>query len=277
MNPLALLAPFAGAFGLAIGSFLNVVAYRVPNDLSVVSPASACPGCHAEIQGRDNIPVVSWLMLRGRCRNCGMAISPRYPAIELLTGLAFVVVALFFAPAIFTAPTALAAAGHAVTLIALCYLAAISIALAAIDIDVQRLPDKIVLPSYLVGIVLLGTAGALAGDLTALLTAAIGGAAAYLFYFLLAFIYPAGMAFGDVKLAGVLGLFLGFLGVPQLVVGIAAGFVLGGLYGIGLLVARRAGRKSGIPFGPWMIAGAWVGALAGVPVAGLYLSLVGLA
>jgi leader peptidase (prepilin peptidase)/N-methyltransferase len=162
-------------------------------------------------------------------------------------------------------------------LIAYLYLAAVSIALALIDLDVRRLPNSIVLPSYLVGIALLGAASILSGDYMALLRAGIGLAALWAAYLALALAYPGGMGFGDVKLAGVLGLFLGYLGWGELVIGAFAAFLLGGLFGIGLLLTRRASRKSGIPFGPWMLTGAWAGILFGGPLWNGYLSLLGVA
>ena len=266
---------FAGVFGLSIGSFLNVVAYRVPAGLSVVRPASACPGCGAEIRSRDNVPVLGWVMLRGHCRDCDMKISPRYPIVEAVTGLAFVLVALGFVPAIAAATSGLALASALVTMVAFLYLAAISVVLAIIDIDVKRLPDAIVLPAYLIGTVMLTTAALLGGNAAALLPAAIGGAAMFLFYGIL-WLVSGGMGKGDVKLAGVLGIYLGYLGWAQLAVGAAAAFVLGGVFGIVLLIARRSGRKSKIPFGPWMILGAWIGIVAGVPIATAYLNFAGI-
>ena len=161
-------------------------------------------------------------------------------------------------------------------LIAYLYLAAVSVVLALIDIDTHTLPNRIVIPGYAVGAVLLGASGLLAGDFGALASAAIGAAAMFLLYFVLVLAYPRGMGMGDVKLAGVLGLFLGYLGWGPLVVGAFAAFLLGGLFSIGLLITRKAGRKSGIPFGPWMLAGAWVGIFFGKELAVGYLRLVGL-
>ena len=161
-------------------------------------------------------------------------------------------------------------------LVAFLYLAAISVALALIDLDTHTLPNRIVLPSYVVVIVLLGTASVLAGNYDQLLGAGIGMAALWLAYLAMALAYPGGMGFGDVKLAGLLGLFLGWLGWGTLIVGGFAAFLLGGLFSIGLLVARKAGRKSGIPFGPWMLIGAWVGIFFGEYIAMGYLTLVGL-
>jgi leader peptidase (prepilin peptidase)/N-methyltransferase len=262
--------------GLAIGSFLNVVAYRVPLGLSVVAPPSSCPGCGSAIEARDNIPLVSWVVLRGKCRHCAEPISARYPIVEAITGVAFIAASVRFLPAITEAGSTASLVSGAIVLVAFLYLAASSVALAAIDIDVHRLPNRIVLPSYIVGAVLLTAAGAVGGDLVAVARAAAGAGILVVFYLLLAIIKPGGMGMGDVKLAGVLGLYLGYLGWEQLLVGSAAAFLLGGIFGVVLLAARRAGRGSGIPFGPWMIAGAWIGIFAGEQLVGAYLAAVGL-
>ena len=268
-----------GVFGLLIGSFLNVVVYRVPAKRSIVSPPSACPHCGAPIRWADNIPVVSWIVLRGKCRDCGAPISVRYPLVELGTGVFFAGVALWF---LLTQVRRLAWSciptwvAPVLALIAYLYLAAVSIALALIDLDTRTLPNRIVLPSYLVGAALLGASGFLAGDLTALATAATGAAALFLFYFLLALVYPRGMGMGDVKLAGLLGLFLGFLGWQAIVVGAFAAFVLGGIFSIVLVAMRRASGKTAVPFGPWMLLGAWLGILFGSDIMGTYLGLFGI-
>lgn len=268
----------AGVVGLVIGSFLNVVVYRVPLGLSVVQPRSACPGCATPIAARDNVPLLSWVLLRGRCRQCAEPISPRYPLVEALTSALFVLAALPSAIALDGAATATpqVLVADVLVLLAFLYLAAISIALAAIDLDVHRLPDALVLPGYAVGAVLFLAADLLRGDLVSIGTAAAGAGAGALLYAFLWFVKPGGMGLGDVKLAGVLGLFLGQLGVAQLTAGIAAGFLLGGVFGVVLIVTGRAKRGTGIPFGPWMLAGAWVGVAAGAPLAAGYLRLVGL-
>ncbi len=259
----AFTTPAAVVVGLMIGSFLNVVVWRVPRGESIVSPPSACPRCEHPIRARDNIPLISWLALRGRCRDCSEPISPRYPLVEALTGAFFGSAAWF--------------AGLSWTLPAMLYLVAIGVALALIDLDVHRLPDAIVLPSYLVGLLLLGLAAwnpGGAADWWALIRALIGGAAMLAVYLVLVLIYPTGMGLGDVKLAGVLGLYLGFFGWGSLLSGFFAPFLLGGLFAIGLLVAGRVGRKSGIPFGPWMVLGAFVGIFAGRQIGEWYLSLL---
>lgn len=261
-----------GVFGLAIGSFLNVVVYRVPRGLSVVRPASACGSCGHPVRRYDNIPLVSWLVLRGRCRDCGARISVRYPLVELAGAALFVVVGLRFVP-----PMLNENIGTGIlALLAFLYLAAISLALGIIDAETHRLPNAIVLPAYAVGAVLLTAASALSGDWAALIPAAIGMAGLALLYLVMALVRPGGMGMGDVKLAGVLGLFLGWLGWSQLAVGAIAAFLLGGLFGIAVLLTRRGGRTTAVAFGPWMLAGAWLGILFGVPIADLYLSLFGL-
>jgi len=259
---MVLLHVLVGLLGLAIGSFLNVVIWRVPRGQSVVSPPSHCPSCGQEVRSRDNVPVISWLLLRGRCRDCREPISVRYPLVEAATSAAFVATSLRF--------------GLDAALPAFLYLAAISVALALIDIDTQRLPNAIVLPSYVVGLVLLGAAAVAQGSYGDLLRAGLGMAALYGFYFGLALLYPAGMGFGDVKLAGVLGLYLAWLGWAELIAGGFLGFLLGGVVGGVLMAVRRAGRKSKIPFGPFMLGGAFIAVLWGGALADLYLdSLLG--
>jgi len=282
----ALIAVLAGLLGLAVGSFLNVVVWRIPQGASVVSPPSACPVCAHPIRARDNIPVLSWLLLRARCRDCGTPISARYPLVEAATALAFAGVAVSVlrsvgrpegsSPGGQLSPDALPELPALLLLPALLYLAAITIALALIDLDTHTLPNRIVLPAYPIGVLLLVVATIASGDWGDLLRASIGAAALFAFYLVLVLVYPGGMGLGDVKLAGVLGLFLGYLGWPALIIGAFAAFVLGGLYAIVLLVTRRVARTGGIPFGPWMLAGAWVGILGGTPLAHSYLTLVGL-
>ncbi|WP_431837221.1 prepilin peptidase [Cellulomonas sp. Y8] len=262
MSLTVLLALLAGVLGLAVGSFLNVVVWRVPRGQSVVRPSSACPRCGHAIRSRDNVPVLSWLLLRGRCRDCGEPISIRYPLVEGVTGVVFAVLTLVV--------------GATWALPAVLYVAAVGVALTLIDLDVHRLPDRIVLPSYPVVAALLVLASWNPGgeaDWGALVRAAIGGVGLFLFYFAAAFAYPRGMGFGDVKLAGVLGMLLAWFGWGTLAVGAFGAFVLGGLFAVGLLVAGRAQRKSGIPFGPWMIGGALLGLLVGESLWSVYLSL----
>lgn len=259
------LAVLAGVVGLAVGSFLNVVVWRVPRGESVVRPASACPGCSTPIAARDNVPLVSWLLLRGRCRTCACAISARYPLVEASTAVLFSVTAAWAA-----------SEGQLALLPALLYLVAIGVALALIDLDVRRLPDAIVLPSYVVVAVLLGGAALVQQDPAAAVRALVGGVLLWLLYFVLCVARPGGMGFGDVKLAGILGAYLGYAGWSALVVGAFAAFLLGGAAGAALVVSRRAGRRSSLPFGPFMLAGAALGLVAGASLAQWYLQVSGL-
>ena len=266
-----------GIFGLVIGSFLNVVIYRVPNGMSLVRPASTCPKCGSAIKGYDNVPVLSWLLLRGKCRNCKSGISARYPAVEVGTAVFFAVVAAVLTATVVANPTPAATVAQVIQIAAFLYLSAVTVALTMIDIDTHTLPNSIVLPGYIVGIVMFTAASVIGGDYTSLIRAGIGMVGLGAIYFVIALIYPGGMGFGDVKLAGVLGLFLGWTGWGALAVGAFSAFLLGGLFGIGLIIFRGAKRKSGIPFGPWMLGGAWLGVFFGNQIWNGYLSLMGLA
>lgn len=266
----------AAVFGSLIGSFLNVVVYRVPAGRSVVKPPSACGSCGARIRAWDNVPVLSWLMLRGKCRDCRAGISSRYPLVELGAAVFFAAVTLHFLPSMEASGSTWDAVGSVLALVAFLYFASISIALALIDLDTHKLPNAIVLPAYIVGALLLGAASLAGGQPVALLTAAVGALSLGSVYLLLALVYPGGMGFGDVKLASVIGLFLGWLGWDVLIVGSISAFLLGGLFGVALLVSRAATAKSGVPFGPWMLAGAWIAIFAGAEIANGYLGLFGL-
>jgi leader peptidase (prepilin peptidase) / N-methyltransferase len=257
--PQSMLLCVAGLLGLAVGSFLNVVIYRVPRGESLMRPASHCPHCEAEVRNRHNIPVIGWLLLRGRCADCAAPISGRYPLVEAGTAALFVAVGARF--------------GWSWELPAYLYLAAVAVALAAIDLDIMRLPDKIVLPSYGVALLLLIPAAIAAHSLHAATRGLIAAAVLYAFYWILA-ILPRGMGGGDVKLAPLLGLYLGWLGWSSVAVGAFAGFLLGGLVGIALIATRRAGRKSRIAFGPYMLAGALLAVFLATPIADWYASLL---
>lgn len=260
----ATLVILAAIFGVVIGSFLNVVIYRVPRGESVVTPRSHCPACDRPIRPRHNVPIVSYLVLRGRCADCGNRISPRYPLVEAATGL------------LFGATTAWAlASGHSAMLGALLYLAGAGVALAAIDLDVHRLPNAIVLPSYPVVAVLLTAAAWSTGDWWALGRAGIGAAALFAFYLLLVLVYPAGMGWGDVKLAGVLGGVLAYVSWSALVVGAFAGFVFGAMVAVGVIATRRGTGKTALPFGPFMLLGVAAGIALGGDIASAYWGVLG--
>jgi leader peptidase (prepilin peptidase)/N-methyltransferase len=247
--------------GLAIGSFLNVVIWRVPRGESIVSPPSHCPQCDAEIRGRDNIPVLSWLVLRGRCRDCGAHISARYPGVELLTGALFLVMTLAF--------------GLTWELPAYLYLTAVGVALAFIDLDTKRLPNVLTLPSYPIVAGLLIIPALVYDQWGDFGRAMLGGLALFAFYLVLALVYPAGMGMGDVKLAGPLGMGLAWLGWGEWLVGSFMAFLLGAFVGLGMMLFRGAGRKSAIPFGPFMLGGALLGILMGPAIADWYVGQLG--
>ncbi|PWJ47998.1 leader peptidase (prepilin peptidase) / N-methyltransferase [Quadrisphaera granulorum] len=262
MAPEPLLVTSAALLGLLVGSFLNVVVHRVPRGQSVAFPPSACPVCDHRVRARDNVPVLSWLLLRGRCRDCRARISARYPLVEAGTAVAFAVVT--------------AVVGLDWSLPAWLYLTAISVALALIDLDVHRLPDAIVLPSYPVSAVLLTVAALADHRPSALLGALLGAVVLGGIYLALHLARPDGMGLGDVKLAGLLGLHLGWLGWGELAVGGFLAFLLGGLVALPMVLAGRAGRSTALPFGPFMLAGAFAALLAGDALVGAYLDLAGL-
>lgn len=253
----ALLTVFCALLGLVIGSFVNVVIWRVPRAESVARPPSHCPSCDTPIAPRDNVPVLSWLLLRGRCRHCSTRISIRYPLVELATCGLFIAFAVRFGP-------------HAV-LPAFLYLAAVGVALAMIDLDVQRLPDVLTLPSYAVALVLLGIAAGAEGAGWPFARALIGMAVLFGFYAVLWLVYPAGMGLGDVKLSGVLGLYLGWLSWGALVVGAFSAFLVGAVVSVSVVLARGGGRKTKVPFGPFMLLGVLIAVFAGHPIAHAYL------
>ena len=207
-----------------------------------------------------NVPVLGWLLLRGRCADCAAPISVRYPLVELGTAALFVAVTARF--------------GWSAALPAWLYFAAIAVALALIDLDVLRLPNAIVLPSYLVVPALLVRPPWCERDWSAGLRGLVGMAVLFTFYLLLSLVYPGGMGFGDVKLAGVLGLYLGWLGWAPLAVGTFAGVPArrgrrGRADG-----RRRAGRKTALPFGPSMLAGALIALFAAAPITDWYTSIL---
>ena len=256
----ALVAAISGVFGLIIGSFLNVVIWRVPRKESVVTPASHCPSCDTPIAPHDNVPVASWLLLRGRCRHCGAGISWRYPFVELLTALLFGAVGARFA--------------DSWALPAFLLLTATLIALSAIDLAHYILPNRIVYPVGFASVVLLAFGSALEHDWGSFARACAGGAIAYSFFFVVHVISPRGMGFGDVRLSGVLGLYLGWLGWGELAAGLFLGFLYGALVGVAVMaVVGMRGRKYHIPFGPFLALGTLTIVLFGNPILDWYRGL----
>lgn len=248
----------ASGLGLIFGSFATVVAHRVPLNQPIVSGRSRCPHCENTIGALENIPVVSYLVLRGRCRHCGTPISPRYPLIELATGV-------LFGAAVYKFEVSLAAAVFAAFFWVL-------VLLTVIDLEHKLLPNRIVYPAFLFGFAGLAAAALIAGDADRLTDAALGSAIFGGFLFVVAFIYPAGMGAGDFKLAFVLGLFLGYAGgVAAVLAGMFLSFLLGGLVGVVVLAGRRGGRKTEVPFGPYLALGSTIAIFAGRSIADWYL------
>jgi leader peptidase (prepilin peptidase) / N-methyltransferase len=247
----------AGLAGLIFGSFATVVAYRVPRGETIVSGRSMCPSCGKQIAWYDNIPVLSYLLLRGKCRNCGVRISPRYLWIELATGASW----------------ALLVWRYGISFEIVVYLAFfwVLVVLTAIDLEHKLLPNKIVYPTFVASWIGLTAAAFVAGDLEPLKGAAFGALIFGGFLFTVAFIVPAGMGGGDVKLAFVLGTFLGYAGsIGVTLVGMFLSFLLGGIIGIGLML-RGSGRKAQVPFGPFLAAGTILAVLWGRSLLDWYL------
>lgn len=250
ISPAVLSGVGAGLFGAIFGSFLNVVVHRLPRRESLVHPGSRCPSCQTEIAVYDNVPVLSWVLLRGRCRGCQAAISARYPAVELLTALTFVGVVL--------------ARGVDPLLLIELPLAALLLTVAGIDLEHRIIPNRLLAPAAIYGVI--ASALLRPDELPEL---ALAGAGAFVFLLVAAVAYPGGMGMGDVKLAGVLGLYLGVSVLPALMGAFLAGSV------VGLAIIARYGaaaRKRGVPFGPFLALGGLVGLLAGPELIQVYLS-----
>jgi len=247
--PIALLP--AAVFGLVIGSFLNVVAHRLPARESLATPGSRCPSCETPIKPYDNIPVLSWLILRGRCRSCSEPIDVRYPLVEAATA------------ALFAAVVAVHHDNVPVLVLGL-VLVAFLVPLTLIDLDLRILPDRLIAPAAVLGLVL-GVALDLDGEVERLVAAVAAGA----FFFVAWYVRPGGMGFGDVKLAAALGLFLGRSVAVALFVALVCGVL------VGIFIMRRKGvadgRKTAVPFGPFLAFGAVVAVLVGEPLVEAYL------
>jgi leader peptidase (prepilin peptidase)/N-methyltransferase len=242
---------FAGVLGAVIGSFLNVVAYRLPRRESLIRPASRCPACATHIKPYDNIPILSWLWLRGRCRSCAAPISPRYPLVEALTAALCVGAVLVHHSA------------AAITLSIVLILLVVPAAL--IDLEHRIIPNRLTGLGAVLALVI-GLALDPGGEPERLIAAVAAGG----FLLIAALAYPGGMGMGDVKLAAVMGLFLG----PAVAAAVLVGLLTGVLVGV-VIIARkgaRDGRKTAIPFGPFLALGALVGVFAGQPIVDLYVN-----
>ncbi len=248
------LAVVAGLFGLVIGSFLNVVIHRVPLGQSIAWPSSRCPNCGAPIKSLDNVPLLSYLALRGKCRECKARISPRYPLVEGLTGFLFGLAAYEF--------------GLSLALASALVLVSVLVALAGTDLEHRLLPNAIVFPATLAGLAL-----AIAIDPArwwVYVVSAVGVAAGL---FALALAYPRGMGMGDVKMGGMLGAFLG----PYAALAVFVGALLGGLVGGALIASGKMGRRTAMPFGVFLSVAGVLVLFFGQEMWGWYRGLFGLA
>lgn len=244
--------------GLVFGSFLTVVVHRVPAGESLIRPRSRCPNCGATLRNVDNIPVVSWIVLRGRCHSCGARIPAVYPLLELSTGALFVAVGLWFEDwwtAAMLAP-----------------FLGVLVALAVIDARTKKLPNRIIYPTLLTAAVYLVVASLAGGEMD-LREALIGSLAYGGGLLIVAFIAPRGMGMGDVKLVALIGLVLGSLGLDYVAVAAGLGILFGGVGAIAALL-RGATRKQAIPFGPFLVAGAVAATFLAPTIADAYLDLL---
>jgi leader peptidase (prepilin peptidase)/N-methyltransferase len=244
-------ATFAGVLGAIFGSFLNVVAYRLPRHESLVTPASHCPRCAMPVKPYDNIPILSWLLLRGHCRGCGEPISARYPLVESLTAALCVGAVLSHESAV----------GIALGIV----LILLVVPAALIDLEHRIIPNRI---TALGAVLALGIGLALdpGGEPERL----IAGAGAGGFLLLAALAYPGGMGMGDVKLAGMMGLFLGAAVAPAILIALLSGVLLGVV-----VIARKGaqeGRKTAVPFGPFLALGALSAIFAGQQLIDFYVN-----
>jgi leader peptidase (prepilin peptidase)/N-methyltransferase len=243
-------AAFLFVAGLVAGSFVSMVAHRLPRKESIWGPRSKCPHCGETIAAYDNVPVVSWLVLRGRCRNCGGRISPRYPLVELTLGVLYVAVYLVLEED---------AAEVALGLVFVTTLATITLT----DLEHRIIPNAVLIAAAVVGLVIVA-----ATDAESLPERAIAATAAGGFLLLAAIAWSGGMGMGDVKLGAVMGLYLGRAVAPALLVA----FAIGALVGVGVMLRHGAGaRKTALPFGPFLAAGGVVGLLAGDEILDWYL------
>lgn len=262
MLPSLFLDVYAALFGLIVGSYVNVVVYRLPRGVSTALPRSRCPACHAVIRPRDNLPLVSWLLLRGRCRSCGALISWRYPAVEAATAVLFVAVVEVFGPTW----EGLAAA----------LLGCLLLALALIDAEHYLLPDRVTLPGLAAGLALqpflVWNGGGWRGVVAALAGVALGaGVLLVLWGGWLLVKGEEGMGLGDVKMLAMIGAFLGWKGVA---VSLFFASLAGSLVGLGVIVLRRGGLKSRLPFGVFLALGGGVALFWGRRLADAYLGLL---
>lgn len=273
------LIAMAVVYGLVFGSFANAVAYRVPTGETLWT-RSHCPRCDAQITAWQNIPVLSWVFLRGKCANCKEPISIQYPAVELLTGVLFGILTWFvieqeyesfyYFPYYSIVPPILIA-------VVLCYFAFIGVVLSIIDLKTMKLPTKLIYSTWIVSVILLSIASYISKDFESIKWMFIGGFGSMLVYAVIWFIAPRGFGFGDVRLSLLTGSILGWFSIQHAIVGLMLPFVLSCIIMLPLLLVKVVNRKTKIPLGPWIIFGALVSILFGDIIINTYLSLGGFA
>jgi leader peptidase (prepilin peptidase)/N-methyltransferase len=256
LGPGAGAAALLGVLGLVVGSFDNVVVFRAPEGRSVVRPPSACPKCGARVRAYDNVPVVSWVVLRGRCRDCRAPISPRYPAVELFVGAVFMGIGWRYGLTWTGAGEALLAAGL--------------VALGVIDFDHMLLPRKVVYYDLAAVAAVLVAGAAAEGQWRRLGVAVASGFVPWALFFALNYFAPQALGFGDVRLAFLMGFGLGWLGAAYAFLGFLVASLLGALVGTALMAVGKAGRRTPVPFGTFLAVGALLTLLAGAPIVHWY-------
>jgi leader peptidase (prepilin peptidase)/N-methyltransferase len=244
-----LLLTYCALLGLAIGSFLNVVIYRVPRHLSIVRPGSACPTCAQPIANRDNVPLLSWVLLRGKCRHCHSPISVRYPLVELLTAVVFTLTAWRVGPHL--------------DLVAFLVLDASLVALALIDLEMLLLPRAIVYPTLAGVAAMLTVTAGVDHQWRRLAVAALCALSWFVVFFVMNFLSPRSLGFGDVRLSLVLGLALGWLGVGEVIVGFFVSNLVGAVVGVTLILTKKMRRDQPIPYGVFLAIGTLLTVLGG--------------
>jgi leader peptidase (prepilin peptidase) / N-methyltransferase len=247
---MVLAVALAALGGLLVGSFLNVVAHRLPRGESLVRPRSRCPHCGTQLRAVDNVPLISWLALRGSCRHCDAPISARYPLVELTTAALYVAVA--------------ASQDDAVRIVLGLMLVTALVPITLIDLDHRIIPNKITGPAAIAALVAI-----VALDRDFLVESVVAAVAAGGFFLIAAMLYPRGMGMGDVKLAGVLGLYLGRAVAPAVFIALIGGVVIGAA-----VIARKGakeGRKTAVPFGPFLSLGGLIAFFVGDALVDAYL------
>ncbi len=238
-------------FGLAFGSFYNVCIYRIPVKKSLINPGSFCPKCKKKIMFYDNIPIVSYIILRGKCRYCQQKISITYPIIELLTGFTFLISFIYF--------------GLTLKFFTVIFFLSILIIVSFIDLKHQVIPNKVILPAI---IAIIGLTIILKP--TEIIQSISGGLIGGFFILLLALLWPGGMGGGDIKLSAFIGFFIGFLIIEVLFLA----FFIGALTGILMILTKKKSRKDLIPFGPFLSIAAFITLFWGQKIAQAYINLI---